>query len=197
MAFAWSPAVRCAGLQGLPSHGSPEAAVLWVPYCTLVLLSSFVAQPSLPPGASLLLHLCLHPQCYRPVIYSSCSRSSHSLPAALQVQGRGAAEVHSPPHSYNVVPETPKKMQTGRSEVAGPQAAVPLCPLQEPDFSRSEGCPAAAQPLSAPFCLHSFGLAHSWVLQVSVLPPWLAGPGECRHPCYQWLLALGPQCLSS
>lgn len=99
-----------------------------MPYCTLVLLSSFVAQPSLSPGASLLLHLCLHPQCYQPVIYSSCSRSSHGLPAALQVQGRGAAEVHSPTHSYNVVPETPKKMQTGRSEVAGPQAAVPLCP---------------------------------------------------------------------
>ena len=32
-------------------------AALWMPYCTLVLLNSFVAEPFLDPRAPLLLHL--------------------------------------------------------------------------------------------------------------------------------------------
>ncbi|XDA82946.1 hypothetical protein R6Z07F_012841 [Ovis aries] len=87
-------------------------AVLWIPYRTLVLLSSFVAQPFLDPWVLL---FCLTCACansaIHPIIYSLMSQKFQAAFWRLHAAGLSTA-------SYSAVRETPQQEQTCGSELS-------------------------------------------------------------------------------
>ncbi|XP_019510016.1 PREDICTED: thyrotropin-releasing hormone receptor-like [Hipposideros armiger] len=115
------------------------SAVLWMPHRTLVLLNSFVARPFLDPWVLLFCRTCVYTNsAINPIIYSLMSQKFRVAFRQLcrcgaeGPQGRAACLRTA---SYNVVQETPQKMQTSRSDVAGPQATASPPQPQEPYFS--------------------------------------------------------------
>lgn len=147
------------GPGGFPSPAFPQVtkmlvevvlvfAVLWMPYRTLVLLNSFVARPFLDPWVLLFCRTCVYTNsAINPVIYSLMSQKFQVAFRQLCRCGaegpqRQAACLSTT--SYDVVRETSQETQTRRREVTSPH------PSHRSHFSaRSEGCPAAAQPLPA------------------------------------------------
>lgn len=114
-------------------------AVLWMPYCTLVLLNSFVAQPFLDTWVLLFCRTCVYANSpINPIIYSLMSQKFRVVFRRLcqcRAEGPQRHTASLSTASYSVVRESPQKAQTSRSEVTGPQAAGPPLPQQGPGFS--------------------------------------------------------------
>ncbi|KAJ1072503.1 hypothetical protein K5549_011729 [Capra hircus] len=129
-------------------------AVLWIPYQTLVLLSSFVAQPFLDPWVLLFCLICACANsAIHPIIYSLMSQKFQAAFRRLcQCRAKGPQRLAAglSTASYSVVRETPQKAQTRGSEVAGAQAAGAPLPQQGPGFSTVCGLPCPVQPLPPP-----------------------------------------------
>lgn len=138
-------------------------ALLWMPYCTLVLLNSFVAEPFLDPRVLLFCRTCVYANsAVNPIIYSLMSqkvRAAFRQLCQCRAEGPQRCMAGLSTASYSVVRETPQKAQTSRSEAAGPQAAGPPLLQQQPGFSTVRGLPS---PGPAPPT--SLGLLPSWIL---------------------------------
>ncbi|KAM7233924.1 hypothetical protein CapIbe_016060 [Capra ibex] len=97
-------------------------AALWIPYQTLVLLSSFVAQPFLDPWVLLFCLICACANsAIHPIIYSLMSQKIQAAFWRLcQCRAKGPQRLAAglSTASYSVVRETPQKAQTRGSELS-------------------------------------------------------------------------------
>ncbi|XDB59583.1 hypothetical protein ABFV05_013199 [Capra hircus] len=125
-------------------------AVLWIPYQTLVLLSSFVAQPFLDPWVLLFCLICACANsAIHPIIYSLMSQKFQAAFRRLcQCRAKGPQRLAAglSTASYSVVRETPQKAQTRGSEPRHSALAPRQLSWQAP---RSLRPPAGLRHLSA------------------------------------------------
>lgn len=150
----------------------PLFAVLWMPYRTLVLLCSFVAQPFLDPWGPLFCRTCVYTNsAINPIIYSLTSpkfRLPSSGCAGAGWRSHRGARLASAPPATAWTPEDADPREWGHRP-SGSWAATPAGGAWFQHRLR------AALPLPSPSRLPRFA---------PVLGPvrwWLAGPGEGRH----------------
>lgn len=135
-----------------------------------------MAQPFLDPWVLLFYeNLCLYQQCHQP---HHLQPHVPEVPGGLPERGCRGEQPASPPATTMQSKRPPLKMQTRKSEVAGPQKLCPHPSCRSHISAQSEGCSAAGQPLWASLCLHSLSLLTAGSCSHLPYPLWLAGPGE-------------------
>lgn len=148
-------------------------AVLWMPYRSLVLLNSFVAEPFLDPRVLLFCRTCVYANsAVNPIIYSLMSQKFQAAFRQLcqcraERPQRRMASLSTA--SYSAVRETPQKAEPAGARPPALRQQGPRSCSRGLGSAWSEGCPPPAQPLPPPSvcspagsCLLMAGRARRW-----------------------------------